>query len=332
MRIIVLFSISFLFVMTIGYAAFNTNLNLTAKGNIIDYQVDITDDVVTSGDGLYEDEYESGRYVYKGTNPNNYIEFNDELWRIVSKETDGTYKIIRNELLPQNENYITMAFDEANNRLTENNTYCSNSQYGCGIYAAVSGIFQTPSGNYSGTVIEDSSIKEYLNNTYYNSLTDTAKSQIISHSYNIGAVELLDQSGSDADSIAKNIVGEKMYQWNGHVGLVNVSDILRASLNSSCKSATSQYNQLIQESSISTCDSNYLLESYDYWTINYFGRETHKTPHTVWTAINKDDRIGLTAYQAIETSDSGVRPVVFLKPTTILKGVGSYESPFRIVS
>ena len=106
MRIIVLFSISFLFVMTIGYAAFNTNLNLTAKGNIIDYQVDITDDVVTSGDGLYEDEYESGRYVYKGTNPNNYIEFNDELWRIVSKETDGTYKIIRNELLPQNENYI----------------------------------------------------------------------------------------------------------------------------------------------------------------------------------------------------------------------------------
>ncbi len=57
-------------------------------------------DVVTSGDGLYVDSYEDERYIYRGTNPNNYIEFNDELWRIVAKESDGTYKIIRNELYP----------------------------------------------------------------------------------------------------------------------------------------------------------------------------------------------------------------------------------------
>ena len=41
---------------------------------------------VTSGDGLYGDEYTSGRYVYRGTNPNNYIMFNNELWRIISKK------------------------------------------------------------------------------------------------------------------------------------------------------------------------------------------------------------------------------------------------------
>ena len=50
-------------------------------------------EIVESGDGLYEDEYEAGRYVYKGANPNNYIEFdNGEIWRIISKEADGTYK------------------------------------------------------------------------------------------------------------------------------------------------------------------------------------------------------------------------------------------------
>ena len=52
----------------------------------------------TSGDGIYRDLYESGRYIYKGKNPNNYITFNDEFagWRIISIECDGTIKIMRN--------------------------------------------------------------------------------------------------------------------------------------------------------------------------------------------------------------------------------------------
>ena len=61
------------------------NLGLSKKA------IDITDNVVSSGDGLYEDQYEDGRYVYRGSEPNNYIMFNDELWRIIAKEADGTY-------------------------------------------------------------------------------------------------------------------------------------------------------------------------------------------------------------------------------------------------
>ena len=48
-------------------------------------------------DGLYADEYEPGRYIYKGANPNNYITFNNETWRIISIEADGSIKIMRNE-------------------------------------------------------------------------------------------------------------------------------------------------------------------------------------------------------------------------------------------
>ena len=48
-------------------------------------------------DGLYADEYEPGRYFYKGANPNNYITFNNETWRIISIESDGSIKIMRNE-------------------------------------------------------------------------------------------------------------------------------------------------------------------------------------------------------------------------------------------
>ena len=59
-------------------------------------------------DGLYADEYEEGKYTYKGANPNNYITFNNETWRILSIEADGKIKIVRDELLSNR------AFDSTN--------------------------------------------------------------------------------------------------------------------------------------------------------------------------------------------------------------------------
>lgn len=53
--------------------------------------------VTTSGDGLYIDTSKPGSCTYKGANPNNYITFNNEMWRIINVETDGTIKIMRNE-------------------------------------------------------------------------------------------------------------------------------------------------------------------------------------------------------------------------------------------
>ena len=51
-------------------------------------------------DGLYADEYEEGRYIYKGANPNNYITFNNETWRILSIDSSGRIKIVRDKTLP----------------------------------------------------------------------------------------------------------------------------------------------------------------------------------------------------------------------------------------
>ena len=282
-------------------------------------------ELVESGDGLYEDSYEAGRYIYRGNDPDNYITFNDELWRIVAKETDGTYKIIRNDVL------AVRAFDEANHRSTENNSYCDDPYYGCGVFAAVSGTFRTPSGSKQGTVTENSSIQEYLNGEYYtSSINSTAKGQMISHTFNIGAVEYLDESGAEADSIEKNIAGEKMYQWTGNVGLANVSDILRASINPSCTSASNN----VSESGTSNCDSNYLFEIPDmtgYWTINAYSRESGGFSYTAWSAVRDSGIVGL-AYTGASTVDSNApRPVVFLKSDTTLNGSGTLEDPFTIV-
>ncbi len=291
-------------------------------------------ELVTSGDGLYEDQYESGRYIYRGSEPDNYIQFNNELWRIIAKETDGTYKIIRDELLPQNENYTTMAYDVANHRTTEKNTYCTNPSWGCGVFAAVSGTFQTPDGKYKGTVTEDSSIKQYLNDTYYPTLTGIAKTQMQSHTFNIGSVQYLDESGND--SIAKNIAGEKMYQWTGNVGLVNVSDLLRASTNIACTSATNQYEQLDQKNSapIVTCDSNFLLNDFSlpvsYWTINAASMESQNNSFYVWFAAY-DDGMGVFGYDYARFGGTGIRPVVFLKSSIqVTGGNGTKSNPYII--
>ena len=66
-------------------------------------------ELVESGDGLYEDEYEKGKYTYKGVNPNNYITFNNEMWRIISIDSTGLIKIMRNESI----GYI--GWDSSNN-------------------------------------------------------------------------------------------------------------------------------------------------------------------------------------------------------------------------
>ena len=106
-------------------------------------------EIVESGDGLYEDTYESGRYVYKGANPNNYIEFdNGEVWRIISKEADGTYKILKNELLPE------QAWDTSN------------------------------SNNWA----KPATLNTYLNGEYYTNLDSSIKDNIVSHTWGIGAV------------------------------------------------------------------------------------------------------------------------------------------------
>ena len=259
--------------------------------------------------------------VYRGLDPDNYITFNGETWRIISKETDGTYKIIKNDVL------ANRAYD--NQDRTVSSTYCTSTS-GCGVYAAVDGTFSSPSGSQSGTVTEDSSIKIYLNDDYYvNNINETAKGQMTSHSFNIGAVERLDQSGAEADSIEKNISGEKKYQWTGNVGLANVSDILRASTNPLCTSATTSYD------GTNECNSNYLLNrgtasSLFYWTINAYSRESGGSSDQVWYGdVNRS--LATLAHTRAGNSSYAPRPVVFLKSDTTLSGSGTSEDPFTIV-
>lgn len=191
-QVIIICSLCLLLCLCVGYAAFNTQLSIRTKGNIKkDPGVDITENVVTEGDGLYIDEYEEGRYVYKGTNPNNYIEFdNGEIWRIVSKEADGTYKILKNDVLPN----------------------------------------QVWDSTGSNDWTRPADLNTYLNGEYYDSLDSSIKDNIVSHTWGIGAVSAYNEDDSDyQDDLASQITGENEVTWTGNIGLLSVSDYLRSS-------------------------------------------------------------------------------------------------------
>ena len=95
--------------------------------------------------GLEKDPYEC-RYFFTGANPNNYITFNNETWRIISVECDGRIKIMRIDII------ANIVWDETN------------------------------SNNWA----RPATLNTYLNETYYNSLNSIAKSQIVASNFSIG--------------------------------------------------------------------------------------------------------------------------------------------------
>ena len=278
-------------------------------------------ELVESEDGLYEDSTRAGRYVYKGADPDNYITFNDELWRIVAKEADGTYKIVRNELLSEE-----MPFDEKGFRDSGSNgaggTYCANSSYGCNAWAANTNLVGSPAEftntMQTGTVLLDSTINTYLNMTYLNSIKANAD-KIVSYNWAVGAT-YTDASWEDDDDEdpSEFVEEESAYLWNGKVGLLSNSDMYLATSNEELCGTVNKYadNQ-------DTCAANnyLIILGKNWWLVS---------PHF----INSNDVSGVydgnlphsdTAY-----TSRGVRPALYLTSSISLSGSGTSNDPYRI--
>ena len=151
--------------------------------------------IVTEGDGLYEDEYEEGRYIFKGGNPNNYIVFNGEIWRIISLEPDKTIKIMKTANINLYTDSVDILWDF----------------------------------NGSNNWARPATLNTYLNGTYYNGLNSTAKSQIVASNFSIGAVI------NDNNDLSTQVSNENARKWKGNIALPTVSEYIRTNSNkSSC--------------------------------------------------------------------------------------------------
>ena len=278
-------------------------------------------ELVESGDGLYEDSTRAGRYVYKGANPNNYITFNNETWRIVAKEADGTYKIVRNELLPE-----YMLFDERGYRDSRSNgaggTYCAQSSFGCNVWSSTANMVGSPAEftntTQTGTVLLDSTLNTYLNTTYLNSITVNAD-KIVSYNWGVGAVFTYVAFEDGDEDPSELVTEESAYLWNGKVGLLSPSDTHLATSNEELCGTVYKYYVNIE-----TCaGNNYLIiPDEGWWLVSPYYKNSYRVPIV--------DDVNLYSYGTDAYGVSGVRPAVYLSSDISLSGSGEVGDPFVI--
>jgi len=262
-------------------------------------------------DGLYEDEYESTeeskKYVYKGANPSNYIKFNNELWRIISVESGGALKIIRNEVIGNR------PIDSSGVRTTG---YCSmgSIQDCCNAWAKMGDYFN---GALRGSVDKDAELNTYLNTTYYNTIMTKDKIQL--GNFYIGAVKHDDVNLPLSTSINQ----EKSFLWKGNIGLLTITEYARANIN--CNTVyDAYYNQCTDDNWVYTTAIN---NTNFVWLLSPF----------IGNAVGANYNIVPKSY--IRQGDFnfskqayGVLPVLYLTSEIILEGEGTSNNPYTIVS
>jgi len=272
---------------------------------------------VTTGDGLYADIYEEGRYIYRGGTPNNYITFNEENagWRILSVEADGTIKIIRDQSIGNK------AFDSNGYRDNTSNgaggTYCAGSSFGCNAWAKNDNFIN---GGLTGTVLKDAEINTYLNNDYYNGLTEEARAQITTGSFKIGEVAYNDTNLGNA------VTKENATTWNGNIALATVSEYVRTSNNSQCTSVSVYY----------TTSSCYNNGSTHNWLTKIMNSSTNKYSWLLSPLGGNSNYVfyvtsgGSLDYCSARDATTGVAPVIYLKSDIQLSGEGTQSNPYTI--
>ncbi len=236
-------------------------------------------DIVTSGDGLYKDEYEDGRYFYKGKNPHNYVTFNGEVdgWRIVSIEPDKTIKIIKDTNLGH--------------------------QYIKDQYWDTSG-----SNNWA----RPASLNTYLNETYYNSLTNEAKNQIVSKDWSIGKVTY------GNNNLAEQIKAENGSKWNGKVALVTASEYIRTN---SDKTYCGSFS-LIEDNYFGCQNKTWMYIDEYWWTLS------PQSSNTSYSFLVNS--YGIIDNGRVSTYDYAIRPAVYLSSDVTLTGSGTITDPYVV--
>ena len=322
-------------------------------------------ELVDSGDGLYEASGEPGRYIYRGTNPNNYINLKENntnvTYRILSYEPDGTIKVVRDASIGN------IAWDSQANRQNTSGGYYCNSSNGCNVWGNQSNTYYSDktltelnqdfyfyyypdnqSMNFSikydnnyGSVTANSSLNNYLNDTWINTLD--FKDKIETHSFNTGGVFYYNTfnngySGGDK-GLLKEKQEEQVYTWNGKIALMNITEFVETSLSPTCISVYSNYyyqpNNVTQTgtSSYSPKHSNgqwpCALKNWNYKSAfhQWFLSANSNRRYNVWYVDSSGNFFGSHAYY----TGISVRPAFYLKSSIRLSGLGTSENPYYII-
>lgn len=264
---------------------------LTCKGN---YEpMYLTDKIKKSkqdeyGYGVYEMD---GEYVYRGQIVENYVSFNDKLWRIIKIDSDGDIKLMLEEK-PEIDYHWDSTYNSNEKEKVGTTTNYLNTDIRKILKSYYDEMFKSNDKNIQKKLIEN-------------------KSKVVSKTLCVGRYKV-DKGNYKYEG--ENYSKEKeceITKENEYIGLLNVSDYTIASTDKNCTKVFSKecnnYNYL-NDTQIST------------WTLNSASDDTYNVFY-----INK----GISYTQAINSKP--INPVIYLSGKVITnKGTGAKSNPYKL--
>ena len=296
----------------------------------------ITNLLEYDGEGLKIDNTPDANIRYYGSDPNNYVSFNNELWRIIGIFGNNV-KLIRSEKLGD------LSWDSSESSV--------NDGYGINQWGE--------SKDTSGNIYEGADLKVYLNKMYYggtsvtcyngynnttttcptNTLDETAKSSIDNHTWNTGAIQYKTRTDTLAFySAERGTIGKmcssgsycndtvtRKTTWTGYVALPYVTDWAYASSESVCETnmqkqdSSNNYNYICKNNNWMHYGSTYNDVT---WYLSPFTNPSNA--NFVWR-VNGD---GFVRYD-FATYPLSVFPTIYLKSNILIEsGKGTSSDPY----
>ena len=280
-------------------------------------------------------------YRYIGSNPNNYITYNDEVWRIIGV-FDGRIKIIRNDSIGnmywdyKKSGVGSSVFNNGSNDWSDSQLmYMLNPTS----YKLKDGY--SSDGTYiydgSGNIIYQlgcepasiaSGVTSYSCTTNTWALNSTALSQISEVTYYLGGTVYNSTSHyGTAEEIYTWERGKKVYngrptKWTGLVGLMYPSDYAYTFANGVDDTCYSDTNKCRSNSGGNPNSSWLYKSSTNQWTVS----PSSGAAYLLFS-------VGDTGYvyNGDANTDRGVRPVLYLRSGIKLQGSGGSDDPYEII-
>ena len=274
--------------------------------------------------GLKKDNTSDANIRYEGANPNNYVSFNDELWRIIGVFGDNI-KLVRTEELGQ-----FLSWDSSDSSIN---------------------------GGYGVNEWSQADLKEYLNTMYYGgtsvtcynfeknstttcptgSLNSTAKSMINNYTWNTATVESEKKNdtvvfyNAERDTqIGEMCTGrytcndtiERKTKWQGYVALPYVTDWAYASAIEGCEVNMQQ----VDSNNKYICkNENWLQTKNDSLSILMLSPAFSSTSRSYTFIITGDGKV----FDSLASNANSVFPSVYLNSNVeITSGSGTSSDPY----
>ena len=303
------------------------------------YIMDLYDNEETSiENGLKKDNTPDQNIRYYGSNPNNYVSFNNELWRIIGVFGNNV-KLVRSESLG------SLSWDSSESTI--------NGGFGINQWGERK--------DTSGNIYEGADLQVYLNKMYYGgdttitcygsanngtktcptgTIDETSKALIDSHIWNTGAVNWNDVYNSTTSSYDTvefykaergsvngkictsgdwcNDTVTRTTEWTGYIALPYITDYAYASSENDCNT------KMVQSPTYKCKNNNWMQRSTWAWYLSPYA--VAAGAFDVWD-VNSNGSVS----NGTAANSNAVAPAIYLKSNVLkLEGTGTSTDPYEL--